>query len=191
VIENCAVVWPCGMVTVAGTVAIFISLETAIVVPPLGAGILIDTVAVMVSPPWEVSEDKVRSERIGTVGDDGMTTNCLVIALVLCWAVILTIVFEETLVVVISNVPLVWPSGIMRGVGTLAVTLSLERAIVVPPVGAGAIKVTVPLPFEPPITISGFKDKPDNKDPGVGNAIFPSLRLPLAKSNTRKGPFRS
>jgi hypothetical protein len=83
-------------------------------------------------------------------------------------AVIVDDVKLETTVVLRVNVPLVAPAAIVRtppltapvfGIVTAAVLL-LVSVTAVPPVGAAALSVTVPVAFAPPVTGLGVTDNP-------------------------------
>src|SRR4051812_40180268 len=59
-----------------------------------------------------------------------------------------------------GNVALVAPSGTVTVAGTLAtVELLLDRITAVPPAGAGAATVTVPVEVAPPATVVGLREK--------------------------------
>ena len=60
------------------------------------------------------------------------------------------------------NVPVVDPAGIVMLEGTVAILLLLERFIVAPPAGAGAVKVTDPVEVRPLLTVVGFSVTADN-----------------------------
>jgi hypothetical protein len=60
----------------------------------------------------------------------------------------------ETVLVV--KVALVCPATTVTFAGTVAAALLLDNATTVPPVGAAAVSVTVPVEFAPPITALGF-----------------------------------
>jgi hypothetical protein len=64
-------------------------------------------------------------------------------------------------VVVIVNVALVEPAGTVTLAGTVAAALPEVRLTDIPPVGAGPVKVTVPVDDVPPMTAVGFKLTPD------------------------------
>ena len=66
---------------------------------------------------------------------------------------------EDTVDVVIVNVALVAEAGIVTLAGTDAtVVLLLDKVTVTPPVGAGAVRVAVPVEELPPCTAVGFTD---------------------------------
>ena len=59
-------------------------------------------------------------------------------------------------VVAIGNVAELAPALTIALAGTVAEAMSLPSAIVAPPVGAGAVRLTVPVEFCPPVTIDGL-----------------------------------
>jgi hypothetical protein len=63
-------------------------------------------------------------------------------------------------VVEIAKVPAVWPAAMVTVAGTVTpvAVLSLESAIVRPPIGAALEIVTVPCDETPPTTDVGFRD---------------------------------
>src|SRR3954469_26065719 len=72
--------------------------------------------------------------------------------------VIVTVVGDETWLVVTVNVPVVEPAAIVMLEGTIAAPLlSLESVTTAPPDGAALSSVAVPVDGEPPATLVGFK----------------------------------
>ena len=59
-------------------------------------------------------------------------------------------------VVTIGNVAEPTPALTSTLAGTVAEALSLPSAIVAPPAGAGAVRLTVPVEFCPPLTTDGL-----------------------------------
>ena len=59
-------------------------------------------------------------------------------------------------VVAIGNVAELAPALTITLAGTVAEAVSLPRAIVAPPAGAGAVRLTVPVEFCPPVTTEGL-----------------------------------
>ena len=63
-----------------------------------------------------------------------------------------------TAVVVTVKVPEVAPAATVTLAGTVATdVLLLERVTTAPPVGAGPLRVTVPVEEVPPVTLVGFR----------------------------------
>ena len=58
--------------------------------------------------------------------------------------------------VLIVKVALVCPATTVTFAGTVAAALLLDSATTVPPVGAAAVRVTVPVELAPPITALGL-----------------------------------
>jgi len=64
----------------------------------------------------------------------------------------------DTAVVVTLKLTLVAPAGTVTLDGTLATpALLLDRLTAAPPLGAGALSVTVPIEELPPVTVVGFR----------------------------------
>ena len=68
-------------------------------------------------------------------------------------------------IVVIVNVVLVAPAGTVTLAGTVAALESSESDTDVPPVGAAALNVTVPVDELPPTTVPGLSDTDDSVGP--------------------------
>ena len=77
------------------------------------------------------------------------------------------VVEEVTAFVVTVKVAVELPAVTLTLAGTVADELLLDNAIEMPPVGAGALKVTVPVEGLPPVTVVGFSDTEDNATAGV------------------------
>jgi hypothetical protein len=71
--------------------------------------------------------------------------------------VITAVVWLATPPVVIVKVADVLPAGTVTLAGSVAAGLPLDRVTTAPPVGAGALSVTVPVELAPPITVIGFR----------------------------------
>ena len=152
---NVAVVAPATAVTLAGTAAAELLLASVITTPPAGAGPLIVTVPVDPVPPWTLVGLKASEVRFTATG---VTVNVVV------WVppndpVIITLVLPLTALVVIPKLALVLPlaTTTVEGVWAAAVLL-LDRVTVAPPVGAGPLRVTVPVDPDPPITVVGLTE---------------------------------
>ena len=61
-----------------------------------------------------------------------------------------------TALVLTVNVALLASAARVTVEGTLAAPLSLESSTCAPPVGAGPLRVTVPVEEDPPVTLVGF-----------------------------------
>ncbi len=62
-----------------------------------------------------------------------------------------------TLLVVTANVALLAPAATVTLAGTVAAAvLPLEREMAAPPLGAGPLRVTVPVEGDPPVTLIGL-----------------------------------
>jgi hypothetical protein len=81
-----------------------------------------------------------------------------------------TVVDAATVLVLTVNDALVAPAATVTLEGTLAaVVLLLESTTCAPPVGAGPLRVTVPVEEFPPVTLVGLKVK-EARVGGVGGA---------------------
>src|SRR5579862_7991847 len=81
------------------------------------------------------------------------------------------VVLLLTVEVVIVKVPEVLPAAIVKEAGTCAAELALESVTTAPPVGAGPLKVTVPVRLLPPYT--GFVDS--FRTVGAGSTVIVSV----------------
>jgi hypothetical protein len=77
------------------------------------------------------------------------------------------VVVDVTVLVVTVKVAVVLPAGTATLAGTVADELVLERVTVMPPVGAAAFKVTVPVDELPPATEAGFSETEDSAGAGA------------------------
>jgi len=80
-----------------------------------------------------------------------------------------TVVEALTLLVLTANVALLAPAETVTLAGTVAATvLSLERETAAPPLGAGPLRVTMPVEGDPPITLIGLSAIEESvAEPGV------------------------
>jgi hypothetical protein len=74
-----------------------------------------------------------------------------------------------TLLVLTVNIALLAPAATVTFAGTVAAAvLPLERETAAPPVGAGPLRVTVPVEGDPPITLIGLSAIDESvAEPGV------------------------
>jgi hypothetical protein len=148
-----ALVAPAGTVTLAGTVAAELLLESVTCAPPLGAGPFSVTVPVEgpSGPPTTLEGFRASEETTGGV------TVSEAVRVPLPDAVIVTWVDAATALVVTGKVALVDPAGTVILAGTVATAgLLLERETTAPPLGAGPLSVTVPVEGFPPVTLVGL-----------------------------------
>jgi hypothetical protein len=149
-------VLPAGTVTEAATVAaVVLLLCRDTLTPPVGAGPVKVTVPVEALPPVTL---------VGlTVTDVRLTGDGVTVKVVVCVEpnkpVMVMAVFALTAFVVIAKVALVLPlaTTTLAGVCAAAVLL-LDRVTVAPPLGAGPLRVTVPLAPVPPTTVVGLTE---------------------------------
>lgn len=152
---NIAVVAPAGTVTVAGTVATTVlSLLRKTVVPPVGAADARRTVPVTEVPPITEVALRLTLVTAGPVAA-GVTDRVKARVAVPCVARMMADWLVVTAEVATTKVAVVAFGATVTAAGTLATALSLDRATVMPLWVAGAVRVTVPVAGEPPVTDSG------------------------------------
>ena len=152
-ITNVAVVAPPRTVTGDGGVAAPVLLPSVTEIPPLGAGPVKVIVAETFFPPVTLVAARASVET-----DGGFTINCADIPALLKEAVMFTGVELDTGTVVIGKVALDNPAKTVT-VPCVAATdgVSLDREMLMPPMGAGPFNFTVPVEFFPPATLVGDK----------------------------------
>jgi hypothetical protein len=150
---NEALVLPAATVTVLGTLAELLLLESDTVAPPEGAGPSRVTVPCDDEPPVTLVGFNVTE--VGA--KEGVMVREAWNSLDPRVAVINTDVVELGGEVVTVNVAVVLPAGTVTLLGTLAELLLLESVTTAPPEGAAMVRVTVPVALVPPSTVVGFR----------------------------------
>ena len=151
---NSALVAPAATVTLAGTVAAALALESATLNPPAGAADVNVTVPCADVPPVTLVglTETADSEAVG-----GVTVSVAVFVAPPDVPVIVTGVDALTAAVVTVNVPLVAPAATVTVADTVATAvLLLDSVTTAPPVGAALVKVAVPRDVLPPTTLVGL-----------------------------------
>lgn len=150
--EKVADVAPPATVTLGGTAAAALSLESVTTAPLAGAGPLIVTVPIEVVPTATVAGSKLRDESTA-----GLMVS--VVELVpLRLAEIVADVMELTPAVRIGKLAAVAPPGTVRVSGTCAAMSVVDSVTEAPPAGAGPLRVTVPVEDAPPVRVFGLNE---------------------------------
>ncbi len=131
--------------------------------PPSGAGPVRVTVPVEEVPPVMV---------VGFIVTDcscagGYTFSVAVCLTPLKLAVTVAVCMLVTAVVVITNVAFVAPAGTVTDAGVVTAALLSDKVTNIPPVGAAAVNVTVPVEELPPATDEGAKLRDANAAAGL------------------------
>ena len=158
VMVNDAVLAPGATVTPAGTLAIALSLLNDTVMPLPVAGAVSVTVPVAEEPPVTDSGEMLRFDKVGFA-------DVTVKRAVTLTPPALAVITEELVLVVVPettvNDDAVAPAETVTLVGTVpADALPLVSDTTRPPVGAAALRVTVPVLSDPSTTVSGLKLRP-------------------------------
>lgn len=166
-----ALTFPAATVTLDGTVATeVLLLESVTIAPPEGAAAVRVTVPVELFPPLTLVGFSVRDESV-TLPLAGVMVNVACCELLPNVAVITAVVVLLTDVVVTVNVADVEPDGTVTLLGTLADELLLLKLTTLPPDGAAALNVTVPVELFPPTTLVGFNDTEETLGPLLGGVM--------------------
>lgn len=144
-------VFPCRIVTEAGTVAEELVLESVTTIPPAGAAAPIVTVPEAVAPP--VTEVGLRATE--TIAG-GLTVSDALIPVPFTAAEICAVVGVPTVLVLTVKPACAAPAGTVTVAGTVAALTLDDRLTVNPPAGAGPVRVTVPVDAAGPTTAVGF-----------------------------------
>jgi len=158
-----ALVAPAGMVTLEGTVTTpVLLLERETRAPPLGAGALSVTVPEKGAPPTTLVGLSESDVRVGPGGGCGVTMREAVCVKLPLDAEIVSGVELAEAMVVIWKAALVAPAATVTLGGTVAAeVLLLDRETTVPPLGAGPLRVTLPVEEFPPLTLVGLSVSED------------------------------
>jgi hypothetical protein len=149
-IENVALVEPAETVTVAGTTALVLLEVKLTAIPPEGAIPLRVTVPVEEAPPVSEVGDTESPETVG-----GFTVSVALRVAPFNVPDIVAAVDIETAVVLILNGAFVAPAATNTLAGTTTLALPDDRLTEAPPVGAGPLRVTMPVEGDPPVTDVG------------------------------------
>jgi len=157
VVVKVAVVAPASTITESGTWPADALLEVKLTIaPPKGAGAFRVTVPVDDTPPGTDV-----GLTLTLLSADGVTVKVVVRLTPLYKPVIVTAVWDATGLVVAVNVAVVTPARTITEAGTCAAAVLLEvKLTIAPPVGAGALSVTVPGDDVPPRTVAGLTLNP-------------------------------
>lgn len=146
---NVAVVWPAGIVTLAGTVTSGLLLSNRTMAPPAAAGPLSDTVPATLARLEAVAPESAKEASVGAWTCRAADAPHAVLAA----ALIVADTAAGVGVVVIAKLAAVWPAAIFTKFGTCTKGLLLSRLTGAPPAGAGAVKLTAPFIPMPPTTV--------------------------------------
>lgn len=152
---NVAEVCPAGTTTVGATVAFKLLDERLTVTPPEGAAAVSVTVPVAGNPPMTVEGEMLK---LASVGDPPPTTGFNVMLADTVFpavAEMVAVIDDNTGSVVTAKLADVCPADTSTAGGTVAFKLFDDRLTVTPPAGAAAVKVTVPVAGNPPMTVEG------------------------------------
>ena len=171
---NVALVAPAGTVTLppTGTLTTALLLERVTSAPPVGAVALNVTVATEELPPTTLVGFSPKPDTVrGGGGAAGETVSRAVLVTPPKEAEMVAEVDAVTDTVLTLNVVLVLPAGTVTlpTAGTLATAvLLLKRVTTAPPVGAAALKVTVPVEDAGPTTLVGLSASVESVTGGGG-----------------------
>jgi len=168
-------VLPAGTVTLPGTVAAALLLESVTTRPPDGAAAVSVTVPCDVPPPATVDGLSDTVDRVGVLAAPGVTVSTAP-HVVLRSAHTFAGVLELTADVVTGNVALVAPAGIVTLAGTEAGLVD-DSCTFAPPGGAAALIVTVATDEVPAVTVAGVTPKDVTHTLTVGFTVTPALAL--------------
>ena len=154
-----APVAPAATVTLAGTAAAVELLESVTTEPPAGAAALNVTVPVEGLPPTTLVGLSDRADSVAAGA--GVTVNVALRVVPPNEPEMVAVVELVTDAVVTEKVALVAPAATVTPAGTVAGAVP-ESVTTAPPVGAAALRVTVPVAVLPPTTLVGFTTSEDS-----------------------------
>jgi len=165
-----AFVAPAGMVTLGGTAATpGLLLERETRTPPLGAGPLSVTVPIEGVGPTKVLGLSVSEVRVGPDGGCGVTVREAVCVTPELAAEIVTVVELAVVMVDTWKTAPIDPAATVTLAGTVATeVLLLDKEKMVPPLGAGLLRVICPVEDFPPLTLVGFSVSENGVGEGCG-----------------------
>ncbi len=156
---NDALVAPAGTVTLDGTEATeLLALDREMTAPPLGAALSRTTFPCELLPPVTVMGLSWNAEILAPVIEgSGLMVRPANAKPQLYSAEMLMAVWEPTSEVLIGKVALVEPAGTVTVGGTVTEVSWADNDTTAPPVGAGPLRVTVPVVLLPPTTVLGLR----------------------------------
>jgi hypothetical protein len=176
-----ALVFPNGMVTLAGTAATpGLLLERETRAPPLGAGPLSVTAPEEEDPPTTGLGLKESEVRVGPpAGGWGVTVSEAVCVTPELEAEIVTVVELAEVMVDTGNAAIVDPAAMLTLGGTVATeVLLLDKEKTAPPLGAGALRMISPVEVFPPFTLVGFNVSENEIGEACEEELLPGAAAP-------------
>ena len=186
-IVKVALVAPAATITLAGTAAAALLLESATPNPPAGAAAVNVTFPCAETPPVTLVGLTDSAESDAAAGG-GVTVSVVVFVAPPYAPVIVTGVEVPTALVVIVNVALVAPAATVTLGGTAATAaLPLESVTAPPPVGAAVVSVAVPCAGLPPTTLVGLSEIAE-RAAGVGGGVADAFTVSDLDALRRSSP---
>jgi len=172
-----ALLAPAATVTLAGTLPAALSLESNTCAPPEGAGPLSVTVPVEGDPPVTLIGLSATAESVAE--PCGATLSEAVLVTPAYIAEMVTEVELVTTLLLTVNVAPLAPEATVTLDGTVAAAvLSLMRETAAPPLGAGPLRVTVPVEGDPPVTLVGLSATAESVAELAGVTVSEAVLVP-------------